>query len=567
MISWVESFTPVLSTEILESCNFFELYPFDGGGAFVNRDLLGSVDDKLITRAIIHGGALDDFGSLEEIDFLKFDRWSTIEKACWINRMYFIVPLARQARLTADRELAEYLKRVIFRFQKLYPPPADEAAVRELNSSVLEALERDYNSNSANFDAPISYQWFDFQPASRLLHILYAVWFIKGLGVFSPEDYQQLDRMISEHSRVIYQASDFDAMPRKGNHDFLRSLALFTAGTLFKDLPQAEKWRLKGFRYCEYHVLDDFLPDGMAYDKSPSYHFFESWIARDFALRAAAADMPLCAEAQERLNKAYDICRLLQLPDGMTPVISDGYPLDMNVFMRTLPGKDCFEGETAAVLPDAAMAIRKNAGDFVFFDCSRCLRKFAHYHAGKQAVTLWFNGKPFVEEGGCCNYDDPAFAEFFKTAEAHATLLIDDKGDSELQGRYCWLSSGSPELKEWQNNHIESIMTAPRWGDTVWTRHIAVADEKVEIADRISHNGNKKWKLLFPLAPEVTIQNSGDKLLLCNGDVQVEMSSTVPISRIGSRCVRNFQIVSADCLVLRGQGDAVIRTVFEKVFH
>ena len=227
MISWVESFTPVLSTEILENCNFFELYPFDGGGAFVNRDLLGSVDDKLITRAIMHGGALDDFGSLEEIDFLKFDRWSTIEKACWINRMYFIVPLARQARLTADRELAEYLKRVIFRFQKLYPPPADEAAVRELNSSVLEALERDYNSNSANFDAPISYQWFDFQPASRLLHILYAVWFIKGLGVFSPEDYQQLDRMISEHARVIYQASDFDAMPRKGNHDFFAFIGTF----------------------------------------------------------------------------------------------------------------------------------------------------------------------------------------------------------------------------------------------------------------------------------------------------------------------------------------------------
>ena len=65
MISWVESFTPVLSTEILESCNFFELYPFDGGGAFVNRDLLGSVDDKLITRAIMHGGAFDDFGSLK----------------------------------------------------------------------------------------------------------------------------------------------------------------------------------------------------------------------------------------------------------------------------------------------------------------------------------------------------------------------------------------------------------------------------------------------------------------------------------------------------------------------
>ena len=564
MISRVESFTPVLSTEILDSCNFFELYPFDGGGAFVNRDLLGSVDDKLITKAILHDGALDAYGSLEEIDFLKFDRWSTIEQACWINRMYFIVPLARQAKLTGDRELAEYLKRVIFRFQKLYPPPADEAAVRELNRSVLEALERDYNSCNANFDAPICYQWFDFQPASRLLHILYAVWFIKELGVFNAADYQQLDQMIAEHARVIYQASDFDAMPRKGNHDFLRSLALFTAGTLFTDLPQAEKWRLKGFRYCEYHVLDDFLPDGMAYDKSPSYHFFESWIARDFALRAAAANMPLCDEAQKRLDKAYEICRLLQLPDGMTPVISDGYPLDMSVFMRTLPGNSISAGEILTILPDAAMALRKNSGDFAFFDCSRCLSKFAHYHAGKQAITLWFNGKPFVEEGGCCNYDDPAFAEFFKTADAHATLLINDKGDSELQGRYCWLSSGEPELGVWKNHTVESTMTAPQWGETTWNRQLTITDGKAEIIDRISHNGNKKWTLLFPLAPEVTIKNSGGKLLLCNGDVSVELSSTAAVNSIGSRCVRNFRIVPTSCLVLSGQGDAVIKSIFQK---
>ena len=567
MIFCVESFTPVLSTEILDSCNFFELYPFDGGGAFVNRDLLGTIDDKLITESIMHGGALDAFGSLEELDFLKFDRWSTIEQACWINRLYFIVPLARQAKLTGNRILAEYIKRVIFRFHKLYPPPADEAAVRELNRSVLEALERDYNSCNANFDAPISYQWFDFQPASRLLHILYAVWFIKELSVFDSEDYLQLDRMISEHARVIYQASDFDAMPRKGNHDFLRSLALFTAGTLFANIPEAEKWRLKGFRCCEYHVLDDFLPDGMAYDKSPSYHFFESWIARDFALRAASVDMPLCADAQERLNKTYDICRLLQLPDGMTPVISDGYPLDMSVFMRTLPGDNAAEGEKLTVLPEAAMALRKNGGDFAFFDCSRCLSKFAHYHAGKQAVTLWFDSKSFVEEGGCCNYDDPAFAEFFKTAAAHATLLIDDKGDSELQGRYCWLSSGTPVLGSWQNHTVESTMTAPQWGDTVWNRQLTVTDENVEIVDKISHNGNKKWSILFPLAPEVVIEKSGDKLLLCNDGVYIEFSSSAAVSCIESRCVRNFRIVSTSCLILCGQGDAAIRNVFRKVSH
>lgn len=564
MTSYVEKFAPVLSAELLDRYNFFELYPFDGGGAFVNRDLLGSVDDEKITDAVIHGGALDAFGPLEELDFLKFDRWSTIERSCWINRMYFLVPLARRAKLTGDRALAEYLKRVILRFQKLYPPPQTQEEVRELNRSVLEALHRDYNS-SPGFDGPICYQWFDFQPGARLLHILYAVWFVRELEVFSDEEYRLLDRMIFDHARVIDQAGDFDDMPRKGNHDFLRSLALFTAGTLFAARPQAERWRLKGFRYCEYHVLDDFLPDGMAYDRSPSYHFFETWIARDFALRAAQTGLPLSAEAEDRLHKVYDVCRLFRLPDGMTPVISDGYPLDMNVFMRTLPGADIPGGETWTVLPEAGMALHNSADEFALLDCSKCSAKFAHYHAGKQAVTLWFGGKAFVEEGGCCNYDDPAFAEFFKTARAHAALLVDGRGDSELQGRYCWLSSGDCRLGSWRNRTVESSMTAPLWGDTVWTRKLALEPGAADITDRIDHAGGKKWTLLFPLAPEVTIQKNGEKLILCNENEKVEFSSSAEIGMTGSRCVRNFRIVKSICLVLSGRGDAVVRSVFQKL--
>lgn len=566
MISQIESFTPVLSAEILDNCNFFDLYPFDGGGSFIHRDLLGSTDDAQITEAIMHGGALDAFGTLEEIDFQKFERWSTIEQSCWINRLYFIVPLARQAKLTGDRELAEYLKRVIFRFQKLYPPPVDEAAVRELNRSVLEARDRDYNSSDGTFDGPVTYQWFDFQPASRLLHILYAVWFIKGLGVFDNGDYQRLDQMIADHARVIYQASDFDAMPRKGNHDFLRSLALFTAGTLFKELPQAEKWRLKGFRYCQYHVLDDFLPDGMGYDLSPSYHFFETWIARDFALRTQQINMPLETAALERLEKAYDFCRLIKLPNGMTPVISDGYPLDMDVFMNTLPPKAPVAGEQLVLLPHAEMAIRKSNDEFALLDCSRCLSKFAHYHAGKQAVTLWFGGKPFVEEGGCCNYDDPAFAEFFKTARAHATLLIDNRGDSALHGRYCWLNHCTCQLTPWQDHTITTTMTAPeQWGDTVWERQLYLNDGVAEITDKITRCDGKSWSLLFPLAPEVEVQMRDGKFILRNDNVQVEFYIPAEVKIIDSRCVRNFQIVPTRCLVASGTGNSTVQSVFRKM--
>ena len=114
MGSFVKNFTPALAPELLWKHNFFELYPFDGGGAFINHTILGSVDDLVIAERIINDGALDDYGSLTELDFCKYECWRTIEKSCWINRMYFIVPLARYAAQTGNRQIAEYVKDVIF---------------------------------------------------------------------------------------------------------------------------------------------------------------------------------------------------------------------------------------------------------------------------------------------------------------------------------------------------------------------------------------------------------------------------------------------------------------------
>ena len=262
MTSRIQDFTPALAPELLLGFNFFELYPFDGGGSFINRAILGSVDDAEITDAIMNRGALDPFGPLEEIDFLRFDRWSTIEQSCWINRMYFIVPLARQAARTGNRAVAEYVRRVILRFGSVYPPPRGKEAVRELNRSVMEARDRDYNTAGTGFDGPICYQWFDFQPASRIIHILHAVWFLRDMDVFDDADYATLDRMLAEHGRVIFEANDVGAKPKRGNHEALRALALLACGILFKGDPQAEHWLDEGLRYCEAHILCDFLEDG-----------------------------------------------------------------------------------------------------------------------------------------------------------------------------------------------------------------------------------------------------------------------------------------------------------------
>lgn len=103
----IDTFQPALPEELLMQYNFFELYPFDGGGRFIQQEIAGSVDDRMITEKIISGGALSPFHTGGTLDFRKYEQWDTIEKSCWINRMYFIVSMARTAALNHDSGLAE----------------------------------------------------------------------------------------------------------------------------------------------------------------------------------------------------------------------------------------------------------------------------------------------------------------------------------------------------------------------------------------------------------------------------------------------------------------------------
>jgi len=562
----VRSFEPLLSAELLWKHNFFELYPFDGGGSFVNRAIMGSTNDAEISRQILRSGALDEFGSPEEIDFCRYEFWQTIEKSCWINRLYFIVPLARTAALNGDKSTAELVRRIILRFYRLYPPPPDKMAVRKLNYDIEYSRDHEYNTSGPDFNGPAPYQWFDFQPASRILHILYAVWFLKDMDVFSDEDHLLLDRLIADHARVIAESYEIGDPALPGNHEALRALAMFMAGAVLYEHPQSAGWRSEGYRLCQEHIMGDFLPDGMCTDLSPSYHFFMTWITRDAVLLAQRCGMPIAPEVNARFARACSICRWFQLPDGMTPVISDGYPLDMSVFYPTLPQfEDNGIDSDRIFLPDSCMAIMSSNGTYALLDGSPLWEKFAHYHCGKQGLTLWFKGRSFIEEGGCCNYDEKLFVDFFKTARAHASLIVDGQGDGELEGRYCWNQAAECKMHGWVGNVICSTETSSVWGDLVWQRELQTDTLEALVTDRIQRSGGRGWQLIFPLAPEVkvTFTEGANSFLLENQGVKVLLRSDLAGRMVDSYNVRNFEIKSCRALEFAGKGDQTVRFAFK----
>lgn len=564
----IDSFIPPLGSEFFDRYGFFELYPFDGGGSFINHEIIGSVDDAEYTAAVVGRGALNEFGGYTAVDFRKFDSWRTIERSCWINRMYFIAPLANHARRTRDRKLGREVLEILLHFALTpeYRAPATRREACGLYDEVLRRRDEEYNALGPDFDAPVSYMWFDFQPASRLLHALHAIYFLKGLELWSDEEYRILEYLIFIHGENIFWGEESHIPLKPGNHQALRGMALMLACSFFRGSRGTDRWIPVAERLCDYHITHDFLPDGMLNDLSPSYHFFESWITRDALKIADREGYRLSPEARIRAQKAFDVCRAMRQPDGFSTVISDGYPLDMSIFLRTL-GDETAPEEEELLLENAGIALKKDReGNYLLFDCSPLMHRLAHFHGGKQAVTLFFKGKAFLTDPGCCSYDDDDFSLYFKQSGSHGSMLVDGRGDSLLQGLYTWLAAPVCRVAPWRNGEISSVLTsdAPGWENVTWERRLRSRPGELEFLDHVTAAAEHELTFVFALDSRVACRVEGNRALLSNDGIEVEARFEFPVELVDGAECRHFVKCPAGHLVMkvRTTGDTTVKTVF-----
>ena len=564
----IDRFTPPLELGFFDSYSFFELYPFDGGGSFINREIIGSVNDSLYTAAVVEKGALDEFGGYKNIDFNRFNFWRTIERCSWINRMYFIAPLANHARKTGDKKLGREVLEVMLRFAAdpaLQAPASQEEVCRNWDE-ILRRRNEEYNALGPEFNAPVSYTWFDFQVASRIIHGLYAMYFLKDMDLLSEDEWKTLEDFIFIHGRDIFWGEESHIILKPGNHQALRGMALMAACSFFKGERGTDKWIPVAEKICSYHIANDFLSDGMLNDLSPSYHFFESWITRDAIRIADREGYKITDEARAKAAKAFEICRAMRQPDGFSTVISDGYPLDMSIFIRTL-GDEKEKDSVELLMDEAKIALKKDLhGNFLLFDCSPLLAKLSHFHGGKQAVTAFFKGKAFLTDPGCCSYDDEDFSEYFKQSSSHTSLLVDGKGDSVLQGLYTWLAAPVCQVTPWcEEGTITGTMTsnAPGWENVKWERKLKFKEGKLEITDTVTAAEEHELSFIFALSSEVECSSGGREILLTNGDVRVKAIFEDPAEVIGGKEFKNFVKVSSKHLVVRKKAACcTLKTIF-----
>lgn len=540
------SYRPPLPDEMLLSADFFDLYPLDGGGALVTPEIVSSVRDAEFAEQVLEQDALRDFGALPRLDYRRFERWRTVQKSCWVNRFYWLVPLAKRCALTGDKALARLVVAAMLHFIETCPAPADEAEALSHMKEVYHLRDNVYNQSSfeeiQRDDTDIRYVWFDFEPASRLIHWLHALHFLEMGGGLGAEERAKIVESLYRNAEVIFWGEHcLRPLRPRDNHQSLRGVALLHAGSFFRGAGAWREFLEEGAKIINFHSRESFFPDGALKEISPSYHIFQTWHVRDAHVLAARHGLHLDAGVASGLAKHAAFLKAATDGGGETVVLEDGYPVRTAPFLASLgaPATPA-SAEEREFFPNAGISVLRREGLFLLFDASPFTGRASHYHAGKNAVVLWVCGKPFLVDSGCCSYDDELFTKWYRLGQAHSTLLVDGQGDGHLRAFCDFASNADPRPSGWSDAPDGACMTgsvltssASAWEGVVWSRTLRVARlGEVEIVDRVESSREVELSFIFNLHPDVIPELETGRALLRNGSVELRMTwqCRVPVS-------------------------------------
>src|SRR5690606_6179531 len=73
-----------------------------------------------------------------------------------------------------------------------------------------------------------------------------------------------------------------------------------------------------------------------------------------------------------------------------------------------------------------------------------------HGHADLLSVQISAFGEPYVVDPGTGCYMDPPWRNYFRSSQAHSTLLLDGRGQAEPAGPFSWQGRPIAHLNFWE---------------------------------------------------------------------------------------------------------------------
>ena len=264
------------------------------------------------------------------------------------------------------------------------------------------------------------------------------------------------------------------ARSQRSNHLISEAVGLWTAGTLYPELKEAEIWQKLGARLLHEAVLDQITPEGVSHQHSFNYQRMILHLLLWTLRLAEIHDAPLHDCIRARTQAAFEFMRSWVDPaSGVTPNYgsNDGslvFPLASADYRDYRPLLQCGAAvlnrpalkpgpwDEAAIWfglepaytekPSAASPLSADTGYFRLGDeTSWALIRAGNYtrrpfQADQLHVDLWWNGINLARDAGTYLYNGPApWNNGLAGTSVHNTVMVDNRDQMRRASRFLWV--------------------------------------------------------------------------------------------------------------------------------
>ena len=371
---------------------------------------------------------------------------------------------------------------------------------------VLTSDQRYANTFATHLDS-----WMDANPpklginwasslevAFRSISWLWALYFFKG--ALPPETLKRTLKFLYLNARHLesYLSTYFSP----NTHLTGEALGLFYLGTLLPEFKEAKRWRDLGREILIEQLPVHVKPDGVYFEQSSYYHRYTTDFYLHFLILSRNNGITLPQSVETALTSLLDHLMYITRPDGTTPFFGDDdggrlvmldsrAPNDFRASLAT--GAALFSrGDYKFVAGDAteellwllgveglqkydalathepaemSKAFRdggyfvmrdgwKKESNYLLFDCGpHGALNCGHAHADALSIEVAARGRTVLVDPGTFTYTgSKEMRDWFRSAQAHNTVTLDNLSSSIPDGAFTWKTTASCRLIDWITN-------------------------------------------------------------------------------------------------------------------
>lgn len=348
----------------------------------------------------------------------------------------------------------------------------------------------------------IGVNWFSsLEVAFRSISWIWAFNFFRTSKNLTPELFQKALKFLHLHGRHLEKYLSKYYSPN--THLTGEALGLYYLGTQFPFFKRAAHWRKLGEEILFAELDRQILPDGGYFEQTTWYHRYTTdFYTQFFILKTLNNGKPpkyLKEKLTKKLQSLFNFLMYLTRPDGTIPLIGDddggqslphgnarsddfraclangavlfgrsdykfvaGDFFEETLWLFGIDGLEKFD-QIEAKQPEQTSFAFKTSGYFVMrdgwgetdnyllVDCGELgYQNGGHGHADALAIDLAIGGDSILSDAGTFTYhESEVLRNRFRTTEAHNTLIIDGKSQSEPGGKFSWATKAEAKLKKW----------------------------------------------------------------------------------------------------------------------